>query len=110
MASVRDRIGRGPISLTVSATGAGTWRPLDGVYSVFSVQPIPSTATTAFAVELQGTLTTSSTTPTTVVDAVTALTGAIVKSTSSVPITQIRTYSTALSSGSVVVWVSALPS
>ena len=105
----RARINRGVITISSTSTGATSWRKLDGVYSVFTMQSIPSTATTAFSMQLQGTLTTASTTPTDLV-AVTALTGAAGVSTVGIPVTQIRVNSTALSSGTVTNYITAIRS
>ncbi len=108
MGSTQQHINRGVVSITRSATGASAWRKLDGNYTQFGMQSIPSTATTAFSMELQGTLSTNSTTPTALI-AVTALTGAAVATTEIIPVAFIRINSTDLSSGSVVNYVTALP-
>ena len=106
----RVGIGQG-VKVTVSATGASEWYKTTRPHNNWTMMCIPSTATTAFSVALQGTLTTESTTPRTILHT-TALTGVMVVSTiaaiSRGAVTYWRTNTTSLSSGTVDVYVTAL--
>lgn len=108
MGSTQSHIDRGPITVTNSSVGASDWRKLDGVFSQFSMQAIPSTNCTAFASALQGTVTTNSTTPLELAATV-ALTGAVVTTTETALITHVRVNSSVMTSGSVSHYIVALP-
>ena len=109
MGSTRSHIDRASATIAMAATGASAWRRLDGVYTKFAMQSLrATTATTAFSMKLQGTISTASTTPTALVS-IAVLTGAAVASTVSMPLTYVRVYSTSLSSGSVNNYIVALP-
>lgn len=80
-------------SAGVTSTATGTWRDLTRAYTKFAMQCVKKTAgTTAYTVLLQGTLTTASTSPKTLISYTLSGDGATVKfSTGTIPpVTKIR--------------------
>ncbi len=80
-------------SAGVTTTGAGSWKALGAAYTKFAMQCVKKTAgTTAYTVLLQGTLTSASTTPRTLISYTLASDTVTVKfSTGTIPpVTSIR--------------------